>query len=260
MRPSAPSTTPSRAESSGIVDDAIFDDLRREVDAELHGAGPLESLLCAADVTDVLVNGPDSVWLDRGRGMERSTVRFAERGRGAAPCATAGGDRPAGGSTTRCPTSTSSWPTAPGCTPCCRRCRGTRRSRCGSSLVGRTTSIGWSGWARCPGRSRTCCVAMVTARLAFVVAGGTGAGKTTLLGALLGEVDGRERLLVIEDAPELVVAHPHLVRLVCRAAERRGCRRGRACGSSSGRPCGCDRIAWSSASSAARRWSSCSSR
>jgi pilus assembly protein CpaF len=64
--------------------------------------------------------------------------------------------------------------------------------------------------------------AMMSARLAFVIAGGTGAGKTTLLGALLGEVEARERLLVIEDAPELVVAHPHLVRLVCRAANVEG--------------------------------------
>ena len=42
------------------------------------------------------------------------------------------------------------------------------------------------------------------------------------MGALLGEVDAGERVLVIEDAPELVVAHPHLVRLVCRAANVEG--------------------------------------
>src|SRR5581483_3256580 len=58
--------------------------------------------------------------------------------------------------------------------------------------------------------------AIVAARLAVVVAGGTGAGKTTLLGAMLTTMDPSERLVVIEDAPELVVGHPHVVRLVTR--------------------------------------------
>ena len=37
-----------RSESAGIVDDAVFAELRREVAAELHGAGPLEDLLATA--------------------------------------------------------------------------------------------------------------------------------------------------------------------------------------------------------------------
>ena len=63
---------------------------------------------------------------------------------------------------------------------------------------------------------------IVAARLAFVVTGGTGSGKTTLLGALLGTVTATERVLVIEDAPELVIDHPHVVRLVCRGANVEG--------------------------------------
>jgi pilus assembly protein CpaF len=64
--------------------------------------------------------------------------------------------------------------------------------------------------------------ATVAARLALVLSGGTGTGKTTLLGALLGEVGPAERLVVIEDAHELVIAHPHAVRLVTRAANVEG--------------------------------------
>src|SRR5206468_2021583 len=67
-----------RAESGGIVDDTVFASLRREVAAELQGAGPLEPLLELPGVTDVLVNAPDSVWFDRGGGMERAPVRFAD--------------------------------------------------------------------------------------------------------------------------------------------------------------------------------------
>jgi pilus assembly protein CpaF len=63
---------------------------------------------------------------------------------------------------------------------------------------------------------------LVAARLAVVISGGTGTGKTTLLGALLSTVPPDERVLLIEDAPELVVGHPHVVRLVARGANVEG--------------------------------------
>ena len=63
---------------------------------------------------------------------------------------------------------------------------------------------------------------MVAARLAFVVSGGTGSGKTTLLGALLGCVARAERCCVIEDARRAGHRHPHVVRLVARAANVEG--------------------------------------
>ncbi|MCA9858036.1 MAG: Flp pilus assembly complex ATPase component TadA, partial [Dehalococcoidia bacterium] len=64
--------------------------------------------------------------------------------------------------------------------------------------------------------------AIIAARLAFLVSGGTGAGKTTLLAAALGAVDERERILCVEDAAELQPQHPHLVRLVARSANVEG--------------------------------------
>ena len=64
--------------------------------------------------------------------------------------------------------------------------------------------------------------ATVAARLTLVISGGTGSGKTTLLGALLGCIPPSERLLVIEDAPELVTSHPHVVRLVTRTPNVEG--------------------------------------
>jgi pilus assembly protein CpaF len=63
---------------------------------------------------------------------------------------------------------------------------------------------------------------LVRARVAFVITGGTGSGKTTLLAALLALVPPAERILLIEDAPELAVAHPHVVRLVTRGANVEG--------------------------------------
>ena len=59
---------------------------------------------------------------------------------------------------------------------------------------------------------------MVSARLAFLVSGGTGSGKTTLLAALLGLVPTSERIVIVEDSRELAPHHPHVVRLEGRPA------------------------------------------
>ena len=53
---------------------AVHEALRREV----VGAGVLDPLLREPGVTDVLVNGPEEVWFDRGRGLERAGVRFRD--------------------------------------------------------------------------------------------------------------------------------------------------------------------------------------
>lgn len=58
--------------------------------------------------------------------------------------------------------------------------------------------------------------------MAFLISGGTGAGKTTLLAAVLGAVARTERIVCVEDAPELAPAHPHLVKLVARCANVEG--------------------------------------
>jgi type IV secretion system protein VirB11 len=54
----------------------------------------------------------------------------------------------------------------------------------------------------------------VTSRLNIVVAGGTSTGKTTFLNALIREIDVEERLIVIEDTPELTVRHDNAVGLI----------------------------------------------
>lgn len=53
---------------------AVYETLRRDV----VGAGPLEPLLRLPGVTDVLVNGPDQVFVDCGAGLEASSVRFPD--------------------------------------------------------------------------------------------------------------------------------------------------------------------------------------
>ena len=68
-----------RAEGIVLGDEAVLslvESLRRE----LVGAGPLQVLLQDPDVTDVLVNGPDAVWVDRGSGLERAAAAFGSDG------------------------------------------------------------------------------------------------------------------------------------------------------------------------------------
>lgn len=66
------------AEPALLADDRRLADLARSLSAEITGAGPLEALLVDPAVTDVLVNGPSEVWVDRGAGMQRATVRFPD--------------------------------------------------------------------------------------------------------------------------------------------------------------------------------------
>jgi pilus assembly protein CpaF len=205
-----------REETGGLLgDDDVLLAVRNTVD-ELAGAGPLEQLLREPGVTDVLVNGPDEVWIDRGAGLERTPVRFddddavrrlavrlaGQAGRrldDAAPWVDVGlpdGTRlhavlpPVSGSGT------------------CLSLRVLRR--CCLSL----DDLGALGTL--PGQSGDLLRALVARRLAFLVTGGTGSGKTTLLSALLGDADPADRVVLCEDAAELSPAHPHVVRLLTR--------------------------------------------
>jgi pilus assembly protein CpaF len=210
-----------RAESPGIVDDTVLAALRREVAAELQGAGPLEPLLALPGVTDVLVNGPGAVWFDRGRGLERAAVRFADDAavRRLAQRLAAGAGRRLDDAMPYADAVLSDGtrlhavlpPLAEQTTLSLRVLA--RRPLDLAALVGRGAMSG---------SIAELLVAVVRARIAFVISGGTGSGKTTLLAALLAAVPPDERILLIEDAPELAVGHPHVVRLVARAANVEG--------------------------------------
>jgi pilus assembly protein CpaF len=64
--------------------------------------------------------------------------------------------------------------------------------------------------------------AAVKAKLNIIIAGGTGSGKTTLLNALSVFINAKERIVTIEDAAELQLKQPHVVRLETRPANLEG--------------------------------------
>ena len=61
-----------------VVDSVGLLSLVDEVRSDLDGLGPLDAWVSTPGVTDVLVNGPDEVWVDRGEGLERTTTRFRD--------------------------------------------------------------------------------------------------------------------------------------------------------------------------------------
>ncbi|MEU1720134.1 TadA family conjugal transfer-associated ATPase [Nonomuraea sp. NPDC005692] len=210
-----------RAERS-VYGDAEILAVARALCADLIGAGPLEPLLARPDVTDVLVNGPREVWIDDGGGLRRTSVTFTDDGavrRLAQRLAAAAGRRLddaspyvdarlAGGVRLHAVLP----PIASGGT-CVSLRLPPRRTFTLSDLV----SAGTIAPA-----AVTVLTAMVDARLAFLVTGGTGTGKTTLLSALLSQADPAERLLLVEDSAELRPLHPHVVRLETRPANLEG--------------------------------------
>jgi pilus assembly protein CpaF len=190
--------------------------------AELAGAGPLEPLLAEPGVTDVVVNGPRSVFVDRGEGLEPAGVAFADEAAVralAVRLATAAGRR-----------LDDAVPFVDATLP-----DGTRLHAVLPPLAhdGPVLSLRVLG-ARplsmhslvragaVPAELQPLLTRLLEARLSFLVTGGTGVGKTTVLAAVLGLLPPGERIVLVEDTPELRPTHPHVVRLVTRPANVEG--------------------------------------
>jgi pilus assembly protein CpaF len=206
-----------RAEGVAVSDSAVLDameSLRRHS----VGAGPLEPLLREPGVTDVLVNGPDQVFIDRGAGLELTGVRFlsdsdvrrlgqrlaASVGRrldDAAPFVDA---RLADGTRVHA---------VLGCLASPGTCISLRVPAQRSFSIEDCVTSG----SLTPGAAHLLS-RMIKAKLAFLISGGTGSGKTTLLAALLALVPPNERILIVEDSRELAPDHPHVVRIEGRPA------------------------------------------
>ncbi len=209
-----------REEAGGIVGDADVLDALRLMRQEFVGAGPLDPLLRAPGTTDVLVTGPTQVWRDGDGGLRHTEVTFHDEDavrRLAQRLALSCGRR-----------LDDAQPFVDAWLPAAAHGRVRLHAvlppiaadgTCISLRVLRRTGHDLEdlqnlGTFDEPTRQRL--EAIVDARLAFVVTGGTGAGKTSLLSALLGRVDHRERIVSIEDAGELQPDHPQFVRLIAR--------------------------------------------
>jgi pilus assembly protein CpaF len=204
------------AEERVLLPAASFAATVRAIEEELTGLGPLAPLLADPSVTDVLVNGPSDVWVERDGRIERAAVRFPSSAAVAAlvqrvvaplglrvdesrPWVDArlpGGERfhavlP---------------PLAPDGPVITIRTFARRRLHL-RDLIERDTL---------DAATARLLEAMVSAGIAIAVSGATGTGKTTLLNVLAAAIPARERVVTIEDAAELRLPGPHVVRLEAR--------------------------------------------
>lgn len=184
--------------------------------AQLDGLGVLEPLVTDPAVTDVMVNGPGPVWVERDGHLVETGVRLDVReiellverivaplGKRADPVHALVDGRLADGSRVHVVV-----PPLAVDGPCITIRRFSVRPIALEQLAAPPVAalLRWAVRSRCN----------------VVVSGATGSGKTTLLNALAADVPVDERIITVEDAAELRLAAPHVVRLESRPASSEG--------------------------------------
>ena len=194
----------------------VVDDVVARVSARVDGLGPIDPLVSDPEVSEVMINGPGPVWIERRGRVCRSSVSLDGAAvdllieRILAPLGRRVDQRA---------------PFVDGRLPD------------GSRVHVVVPPIAVDGpyvtirrfvvpEVRLEMFAGTAVVALLDELVArganVVVSGGTGAGKTTLLNALAARVSPDHRMVTIEDAAELQLGHPHVVRLEARPESREG--------------------------------------
>jgi pilus assembly protein CpaF len=194
----------------------VLERLVAEVVAEVTGLGPLEALMADPGVTEVMVNGPGRVWVERDGTLQRveaaldgaAIQRIIERVVGPLGLRV---DRSSPLVDARLPDGSRVNVVVPPLAvdgPCVTIRRFGARALPLSCF--------------CPPPVAALLAWAVRARCNIVVSGGTGAGKTTLLNTLAGEIPSGHRVVTVEDTAELRLAQEHVVRLEARPPNAEG--------------------------------------
>lgn len=203
-------------EEAPLLPPAVVEQWARRLATELVGLGPVEALLADEEITDVLVNGPGPVWVERRGRLQRTDVHLGTEEilraveRLVAPLGLRA-DR--------------AHPVVDA-----RLADGTRVSVVLPPLavdgpvlaVRRHRAVAVPLEGCCDGATAAVLRSWLGERRNLVVYGPTGSGKTTLLGALAAELPPGERLVAIEDVAELRLAGDHVVRLEARPGTAEG--------------------------------------
>jgi pilus assembly protein CpaF len=189
---------------------------------DMIGLGPLEPLLADEGITDIMVNGHDQVYVERAGKLELTKVRFRDDahvmniatrivshiGRRVDESSPLCDARLMDGSRVNIiiPPLAIDGPSI--------SIRKFSKKKITLDIMGRqgNMSVGMANVLKIAGRCR----------LNILISGGTGSGKTTLLNAISQLIDPGERIVTIEDAAELQLQQPHVVRLETRIANLEG--------------------------------------
>jgi pilus assembly protein CpaF len=198
------------------------DDLVYQVVNDMMGLGPLEPLLEDDTITDIMINGPKQIYIEKRGKLELTSISFEDNTHLLNICnriVSRVGRR------------------VDEASPICdaRLLDGSRVNIIipplaidGASVSIRKfgkRQIGFDQMVQQGNISAAMATLLRIAarcRLNLIVSGGTGSGKTTMLNALSGMIDNGERVVTIEDAAELRLQQPHVVRLETRPSNLEG--------------------------------------
>lgn len=190
--------------------------------ADMLGLGPLEPLLADEGITDIMVNGPNQVYIEKGGKLQLTDVVFRDNDHvmNVARRIVAHVGRRVDETTPLCDA---------------RLADGSRVNIIIPPLAIDGSSISIRKFAKqnitldIMKKQKNISPEMATvmkiasrSRLNILISGGTGSGKTTLLNALSQMIDHGERIVTIEDAAELQLQQPHVVRLETRPPNLEG--------------------------------------
>ncbi|MET7701852.1 CpaF family protein [Streptomyces sp. NPDC005485] len=194
--------------------------IRRVVDEAL-GLGVLEPLLADASITEIMVNGPDSIFVERGGRVEQLPLRFASNEQLMQTI-----ERIVSTVNRRVDESN---PMVDARLPTGERVNVIipPLALTGPTLTIRRFPRAYTlpeliGLGSLDEQMLMLLAAFVRARFNVIVSGGTGSGKTTLLNALSGLIPSHERIITIEDSAELQLQQEHVIRLESRPANVEG--------------------------------------
>jgi len=208
--------------SSNLLTASDRERLVNEVMDEAFGLGPLESLLRDATISDILVNGPNTVYVERRGKLELTDVKFGDEphllqiiqrivnrvGRRIDETSPIADARLADGSRVNAIIP----PLALDGSLLCIRRFSAKPLRAEDLIAKQSITPEMIEFlAGC-----------VEARRNMLISGGTGSGKTTFLNLMSGYIPANERIATIEDAAELRMQQPHVVRMETRPANVEG--------------------------------------
>jgi pilus assembly protein CpaF len=196
--------------------------LIREVLQETKGFGPLDPLLADPSISDILVNGPKSVYIEKGGKIIKTAISFKDNahlmniierivskvGRRIDEKSPMVDARLPDGSRVNAiiPPLAIDGPSL-----------SIRRFK--ADIANIESLLKWGSMSQ---QMAEILKAAVKSRLNIIISGGTGAGKTTLLNSLSGMIPNDERIVTIEDSAELALQQEHIVRLETRPANIEG--------------------------------------